>query len=198
MIKDDEFIRNDGVPITKEEIRALSLSKLNLIHSDIVIDIGCGSGGMTIEMAKIAKKAYAMDNSEDAINTTKANLEKFNIRNCELISGDAKEELEKVLKKLKESNESNELNALPSENLKIFIGGTQNIEEILKIANKYSIKTIVSNTIVVNTGLKIAEILENYGYEIDLINMNVSYGRKIKSGYMMIARNPITIITAKK
>ncbi|MBP2144141.1 cobalt-precorrin-6B (C15)-methyltransferase [Methanococcus voltae] len=195
MIKDEEFIRNDGVPITKEEIRALSLSKLNLTHDDVVIDIGCGSGGMTVEMAKIAKKAYAIDSSEDAVNTAKANLEKFNVTNCELISGDAKEELEKVLKELKESNE---LNQLLSENLKIFIGGTQNIEEILKIANEYGVKTIVSNTIVVNTGLTIAEILENYGYEIDLITMNVSYGRKIKSGYMMIARNPITIVTAKK
>ncbi|MCS3901361.1 precorrin-6Y C5,15-methyltransferase (decarboxylating) subunit CbiT [Methanococcus voltae] len=195
MIKDEDFIRNESVPLTKEEIRALSLSKLNLTHDDIVIDIGCGSGGMTVEIATIAKKAYAIDNNEDAINTTNANLEKFDIKNCEVISGDAKEELEKILNNISSETVKTEETA---KNLKIFIGGTQNIEEILSIINKYGIKTVVSNTIVVNTGLKIAEILENYDYEIDLINMTVSYGRRIKSGYMMMARNPITIITAKK
>lgn len=71
MIKDNDFFRMDGVPITKEEIRAVSIGKLQLKPNDVVVDIGCGSGGMTVEIAKRCKFVYAIDGSDNAINTTK-------------------------------------------------------------------------------------------------------------------------------
>ncbi|UXM84564.1 precorrin-6Y C5,15-methyltransferase (decarboxylating) subunit CbiT [Methanococcus aeolicus] len=179
MIKDNDFFRMDGVPITKEEIRAVSIGKLQLKPNDVVVDIGCGSGGMTVEIAKRCKFVYAIDGSDNAINTTKKNLERFNIKNCEIINEDA----ENILLNL-------DFN-------KAFIGGTKNIEKILNILSEKNIGHIVSNTIVIDNAVKIINILDNKKYDTELLNISVSVGKKIGAGHMMIAKNPITIITAR-
>lgn len=54
---DDEFYKCEKVPgPTKEEIRALVISKVCLTDEDIVLDVGCGTGGLTLEFAKRARK----------------------------------------------------------------------------------------------------------------------------------------------
>jgi len=175
MIQDSEFFRMEGVPITKEEIRAVSIGKLNLDPEDIVLDIGCGSGGMSVEIAKRSKFVYSIDNSEDAKNTTSINLKKFKIENCEVFHGDAKDLISKF-----------DFN-------KVFIGGTQNIEQTLEILKE---KKIVANTIVLENSVKIITKFEELGYNVDFVNLSVSYGKKISSGHIMLSKNPITIITA--
>ena len=181
MIKDDDFFRMDGVPLTKEEIRAISTGKLQLKPDDVVVDIGCGSGGMTVEIARRCKFVHAIDSVDDAITTTKKNLERFNIKNCEVIKGNA----EDVLFDL-------EFN-------KAFIGGTKNIVNILNILKEKNVKHIVANTIVLENAVN---IINNFNsdddiYDVDVVNVSISYGKKINAGHMMIARNPITIITCK-
>ncbi len=180
MIEDNEFIRMDNVPITKEEIRAVSIGKLQLNNNDIVVDVGCGSGGMTVEIAKRCKFVYGIDLEEDAINTTLKNISKFNINNTKILKGDAG----KLLNEIKFN--------------KLFVGGTKNIENILSIAFKKNIKHIVINTIVINNTVKICNILEKNNYNIELVNVTISTSKKIKAGYMMISKNPIYIIKATK
>jgi len=153
----------EGVPITKEEIRAVSIGKLNLDPEDIVLDIGCGSGGMSVEIAKRSKFVYSIDNSEDAKNT---------------FHGDAKDLISKF-----------DFN-------KVFIGGTQNIEQTLEILKEKKIEKVVANTIVLENSVKIITKFEELGYNVDFVNLSVSYGKKISSGHIMLSKNPITIITA--
>ena len=43
LIKDDEFIRGN-CPMTKEDIRALSIWKMNLKENSTVLDVGSGTG----------------------------------------------------------------------------------------------------------------------------------------------------------
>ena len=178
MIPDEDFIRREGVPITKEEIRAVSIGKLNLNKNDVVVDVGCGSGGMTVEIAKRCKFVYAIDYLDDAIELTKQNLAKFNIKNCQVIKGKAEDVLDEL-----------EFN-------KAFIGGTKNIEKIIKILDKKGINHIVANTIVLENAVKIMSELENKGYDVEAVNVFISYAKKIPSGHMFLAKNPITIIKA--
>ncbi len=178
MIPDEDFIRREGVPITKEEIRAVSIGKLNLDKNDVVVDVGCGSGGMTVEIAKRCKFVYAIDYLDDAIELTKQNLTKFNIKNCQVIKGKAEDVLDEL-----------EFN-------KAFIGGTKNIEKIIEILDKKGINHIVANTIVLENAVKIMNELENKGYDVEAVNVFISYAKKIPSGHMFLAKNPITIIKA--
>lgn len=65
---DNEFIKTEKVPgPTKEEIRALVISKVKLTDEDVVVDVGCGTGGLTLEFAKRAKKIYSIDMNPDLL-----------------------------------------------------------------------------------------------------------------------------------
>ena len=187
-IPDEEFERVDDVPITKEEIRVIQLSKARLSPSQIVYDIGCGSGSISIEAALQIEsngKVYAIDFDQNAIELTKKNLKKFNVSNVEVIFGNAKE---KVL-------ELQEADA-------IFIGGTGgDTNEILKLCeNKLkSGGRIIIGIILIETLFSVISTIEKLNFKsVDITQVTISKSRKTSTGTMMLARNPVTIVSATK
>ena len=81
-IPDEFFERMDKVPITKEEIRSIIISKLRLKEGHISIDAGCGSGSISIELAIQTKATvYAIDIDKNAIDLTNQNIKKFGLEN---------------------------------------------------------------------------------------------------------------------
>ena len=98
-IPDEQFERSKDVPITKEEIRALQISKARLSSGQTVFDIGCGSGSISVEAAlqvESTGKVYAIDFDSNAIELTKKNLKKFDISNVEVILGNGKEKISEL------------------------------------------------------------------------------------------------------
>ena len=77
-MKNDEFIRGK-VPITKEEVRAISLNKLNLKDAKTFIDVGAGTGSISIEAALTYDdlKVVAIERNDVAIDLINQNVEKF-------------------------------------------------------------------------------------------------------------------------
>ena len=183
LIKDSEFIRGNG-PMTKEDIRALSIWKMNLSEDSTVLDIGSGTGTITVQASKISNNGvvYSIEKDEAAIAVTKINLEKFNCINVVLDEGDAVEILEKYIKEEK---------AFDS----IFIGGSGgSLEKIIDMCNKLLIEngTIVMNFITLDNAYKAIEVMKKLNYIIDISQVNISKNRG--KSYMMIANNPIYIV----
>ena len=78
-IPDEYFERVEKVPITKEEVRVIQISKARLKPGQIVYDIGCGSGSISVEAAfqiESSGKVLAVDYDENAIELTKKICEK--------------------------------------------------------------------------------------------------------------------------
>jgi len=76
-IPDNFFERTENVPITKEEIRTIQISKARLIPGQTVFDIGCGSGSISIEAAiqvENSGKVIAIDYDSNAIELTKKKI----------------------------------------------------------------------------------------------------------------------------
>ena len=183
LIKDSEFIRGN-CPMTKEDIRALSIWKMNLSEDSTVLDIGSGTGTITVQASKISNNGvvYSIEKDEAAIAVTKINLEKFNCINVVLDEGDAVEILEKYIKEEK---------AFDS----IFIGGSGgSLEKIIDMCNKLLIEngTIVMNFITLDNAYKAIEVMKKLNYIIDISQVNISKNRG--KSYMMIANNPIYIV----
>ena len=183
LIKDSEFIRGN-CPMTKEDIRALSIWKMNLSEDSTVLDIGSGTGTITVQASKISNNGvvYSSEKDEAAIAVTKINLEKFNCINVVLDEGDAVEILEKYIKEEK---------AFDS----IFIGGSGgSLEKIIDMCNKLLIEngTIVMNFITLDNAYKAIEVMKKLNYIIDISQVNISKNRG--KSYMMIANNPIYIV----
>jgi len=187
-IPDEMFEREENVPITKEEVRVIALSKGRLNSGSTVIDIGCGSGSITIEAAmQVAPngKVYAIDQDENAIKLTQKNIAKFNVSNIEIIHSKAQEAIGKI----------------PDADA-IFIGGTGgDTYDIIKLAyNKLKSKgRIVIDTILIETmyqSLKAVDELKLIN--VDVTQITVAKSRKVSTGTMMLARNPVIIIAAEK
>lgn len=188
-IPDELFNQNDKVPgPTKEEIRVITISKARLSEGSVVIDVGCGTGGLTVEAAlQVAPKGkvYAVDEDQAAIDLTKSNVEKFGVQGNVTISlGSAPEALA----------------SLPLADA-VLVGGSGFLREVLLVA-KAKLKTngrIVVNAILLETASTAIDELRNLGFrDIDVAHVSVAKGKQIDSGTMMLARNPITIVSAAK
>jgi len=187
-IPDENFERTDKVPITKEEVRTIQISKARLKQGQTVYDIGCGSGSISVEAAlqvESSGKILAIDFDEKAIELTKKNAEKFQISNITTIFGNAKE---KILE-LEQSDA-------------IFIGGTGGDTQKIVELSQTKLKSggrIVIGTILIETLSAVLQILEKLQFEeVDITQVTISKSRKTTTGTMMLARNPVTIISATK
>ena len=187
-IPDEFFERTEKVPITKEEVRTIQLSKARLTAGQTVYDIGCGSGSISIEAALQVEntgKVIAIDYDSNAVELTKKNIEKFGVSNISVIFGNAKE---KIL----------ELEKADA----IFIGGTGgDTKEIVELSqNKLkSGGRIVIAIILIETLYSVLQILDKLQFDsVDITQVTISKSRKTTKGTMMLARNPVTIISATK
>ncbi len=183
-IKDEEFIRG-SCPMTKEDIRILSIAKMDLDENSKVLDVGAGTGSISIQAATICARGNvtSIEKDKEALNIIKQNKEKFNCKNLNIIEGEALE----VEKDIKDSFNS------------IFIGGSGgDLEEIIKIYSKKLLKegTIVLNFITINNLYTALETLKELNYKTECIQVSISKS-KGKSN-MLMANNPIFIITATK
>jgi cobalt-precorrin-6B (C15)-methyltransferase len=188
-IPDEEFIRNDKVPgPTKEEIRVVTISKARLHEGCYVVDVGCGTGSITVESAlKIGRKGkvFSLDDDEEAIQLTRSNVEKFHVNDVvQLVCGKAPE----ALLKLPEVDS-------------VIIGGSASLNEVIKASYRKLKKNgrIVVNAILLETAVKALDQIKKLGFkELDVAQIFVAKGQKVSSGTMMLARNPITIVSATK
>lgn len=91
-IPDEAFIRGK-VPMTKEEVRQVSLCSLRLQKDSVLYDIGSGTGSIAVEAAHLSKgiKVYAIEKKEEALALLAQNKEKFQVANMEIIRGTAPE-----------------------------------------------------------------------------------------------------------
>ena len=187
-IPDEHFERAEKVPITKEEVRTIQLSKARLKPGQTVYDIGCGSGSISVEAGiqiESSGKVIAIDYDENAVELTKKNLKKFNLSNVSVLFGNAKEKISDL-----------EMADV------IFIGGTGgDTSDIVKLSeNKLkSGGRIVIGIILIETLYSVLQILDKLKFDsIDISQVTISKSRKTTTGTMMLARNPVTIISATK
>ncbi|MEM1959166.1 MAG: precorrin-6Y C5,15-methyltransferase (decarboxylating) subunit CbiT [Candidatus Nitrosocaldus sp.] len=187
-IPDDLFVRDESIPITKEEVRVIALSKARLREGYRVIDVGSGTGSISIEAAiqvGSTGRVYAIDRDADAIALLRENVRRFSITNIEIVHGDA-------------------MDILPSmpEVDAVFVGGAGGrMYDMVRVActRLRSKGRIVVDTIMVESMSSALNAMYDLGLEdVDVTQVIVAKGRRISSGTMLIARNPVLIISAEK
>lgn len=184
-IPDEEFIRGN-VPMTKREIRCVSIGRLGLESDSVVYDIGAGSGSVSVEMAIKSPdiQVYAVEKEKEAVLLIEKNRKRFKADNIEIIEGEAPAVLDGLPK--------------PTH---AFIGGSSgSIREIIEcIWKKNPLTIIVTNTISLNTLAQVMEVInERYEIMTDIVQLQGACGKKVGKHHMMMGQNPIYIITMVK
>lgn len=182
----DECFTRGKAPMTKQEVRAVSLSKLELRKRDIFYDIGAGTGSVSIEAARLLSEGYvyALERDSASVELIHDNVRKFQLENIKVIENYAPQGLAE----------------LPAPD-KVFIGGSGGkLASILDtIYAKNAACHIVLNCIALES---LSSCLEYYkakpDYELEIVNISVAKAKKVAAYNMMIGSNPIFIVTATK
>lgn len=183
-MKNSEFITGK-VPITKEEVRAISINKLDLVNARTFIDVGAGTGSVTVEAAYHYPnlEVISIERNDEALDLINKNINKFNLKNVSVIKGYAPIDINKKVDS-------------------IFIGGTgDNLEEIIlwskELLNKGG--KLVANFIIVDTFNETLKLLREHGFEnLDVSVLNISKLERLGKGEYFKPLNQIYIISCEK
>ena len=181
-LPDGAFLRGD-VPMTKEEVRALALSKLRLEEHHVVWDVGAGTGSVSVECALScpAGRVYAVEKKDAALALLAENKARFHAVNLEIVAGTAPEALEN----------------LPAPD-RVFLGGTSgSLEEILQVVfHKNPAARVVCTAVTLETVGEAAKCFARLGSP-DMVQLSVTRTRPAGRYHLMDAQNPVWIFSGE-
>ena len=184
-INDDEFHTSKKL-ITKQEVRAVTLAKLQLQDDLVLWDIGAGSCSVSIEASNLMPggRIYAVEKNPQCVGFINDNLKKFCTRNIKLIEAYAPDGLDD----------------LPDPD-RVFIGGAGGkLDEIIDIVSQRlrADGVVVINAITLDTLTRAVEFLEDHGFTVEAACINVAKTRNLTEYKMFEAQNPVYVISARK
>ncbi len=183
----DELFERGDVPMTKEEVRCLAVSRLRLLEGCRVVDIGSGTGTMAIECALLLKKGrvYAVEKDAQAVKLIRENAQAFGVDNIEIIHGSAPEALSGLA---------------PVE--RIFVGGSGGkMAAVLEACSALLVPggIMVLNCVLLESFSSCRELLGRLPFEdVSIISVSIARGEPLGSQTMLRPLNPVFIISARK
>ena len=182
--KDEEFLRGK-VPMTKAEIRAVSVAQMELTEDAVVYDIGAGTGSVSVEIALSEKiKVYAIEKNPEGVELIRQNRKKFRVDGIRIIEGNAPEVLEGL--------------EMPTH---VFIGGSSgNLRQIIeKVTAANPEVKIVLNAISLETLGEVMELSKDgLLKEIQVTQLSAARSRILGDYHMMTGQNPVYIIRSER
>ena len=175
------FLRDAKTPMTKEEVREVSICKLHLTQNAVVYDIGSGTGSVAIEIAGVpgGVQVYAIERKPEAVELLRKNREHFHMDNIQIIEAPAPEGLEEL--------------PVPTH---AFIGGSGGrlLDILQTLYRKNPHMRIVINAISMETIAELKEVLDTFPMEEEeILQMQVSRVKKLLSYHLPQAENPVWI-----
>ena len=185
---DDEIFSRTKVPMTKNEVRVLSISRLELTKKAVVYDVGSGTGSVSAECARLSHDivVFAIEQKEEAANLTKENAARLGLSDQIVV----------INKKAPEGFEE-----LPTPT-HVFIGGSSGVlSDILSaIQKKLIVKEntkgvrVVINAVSLETIAQITKLIQTYPVKhVQLTQIQASRAHKLGSYNLMQAQNPVLI-----
>ena len=175
------FLRDAKTPMTKEEVREVSICKLHLTQNAVVYDIGSGTGSVAIEIAGVpgGVQVYAIERKPETVELLRKNREQFHMDNIQIIEAPAPEGLEEL--------------PVPTH---AFVGGSGGrLPDILQtLYRKNPHMRIVINAISMETIAELKEVLDTFPVEEEeILQMQVSRVKKLGGYHLPQAENPVWI-----
>lgn len=182
-LPDERFVRGD-VPMTKREVRAVSLSYLSLAEDSLVWDVGAGTGSVSVEMALQAYRGqvFAIEQKEEGIRLIRENARKNGCANLTAVAGRAPDTL----------------SDLPAPT-HVFVGGSEG--QLRKILETALLKNphvrVVVNAVSLETISEAFRVLEELPFgETEAVCLRADRAKPLGRSHLMMGMNPIYIFAA--
>ncbi len=180
VLRDDAFMR-DKVPMTKENVRHLSLIELDIRRGDIVYDIGGGTGSISIEAAVLdpSVSIYTFEKKKEACDLIRANIRRHGADNVTLIEGEVPDSLDGI-----------------EDPDRVFIGGSSGrLREIVDAvrSRRRGIRYVI-NAITEKTMDETMHIIDEYdAADVRIMQIAVSTMDLTSDDHQLKANNPVMI-----
>ena len=180
--KDCDFVR-DCVPMTKECVRHESIIRLSLRESDILYDIGSGTGSVAVDAASLhpSLNVFAIEKKPEAAALTRENASRSGLNNVTVIEGEA----------------PGAFDGLPAPDC-VFIGGSggQLAGIIDAVHTKRSGIRFVINAVSMETIVQIQETVRRYTPEmVEAVQLSVNEMRQLGTHHLLQAQNPVFVVS---
>ncbi|MDN7025134.1 methyltransferase domain-containing protein [Methanoculleus sp. FWC-SCC1] len=162
---------------TQDEVMAVSLQKLGIRPGDVVADIGCGTGKVSVAAAGLGAFVYAVDRRPEAIAYARATAADAGVAEIEFFEGDAVDFLAGA----------GTLDCA-------FVGGSQRLAEVLDLLAGKVRRTIVVNAVLVETLAEAVSCMQRLGIFREAVHVQVSRSAELGGGVMFRPQNPVYII----
>lgn len=181
-LADGDFLRGKA-PMTKEEVRALVISKLRIAPDHVVWDVGAGTGSVSVEAALAAPRGtvYAVERNAEAVGLMRENREAQGAFNMAVVEGLAPEALA----------------GLPAPD-RVFIGGSAgNLDAIVDAAVAANPRArICATAVTLETLSELLACLKSRGVgDADIVQVSVARADHVGAYHLMRAENPVHIVT---
>ena len=181
-IPDNLFVRG-SIPMTKEEIRVITLSKARIGPGMVIWDIGSGTGSISVEAALMAPggKVFAVERSGEGCRLISENSLLFGAGNVEVVEGEAPGILDR----------------LPPASRVIVGGSGGRLKDIVRVVEGTMLSggRLVINSVSLETLTSAMDCLGT-GWETEVVQVSVSKSKTMGASHIMKAYNPVFIITA--
>ncbi|HEY1509996.1 MAG TPA: precorrin-6y C5,15-methyltransferase (decarboxylating) subunit CbiE [Solirubrobacteraceae bacterium] len=179
-LADDQFSHRAGM-VTKAEVRALALARLGPGLGDLIWDVGCGSGSVAIECARLGAAVVAIDSDADAIERTTANARAHHVP-IRTVAGTAPDALAE----------------LPDPDAVFVGGGGDRLEPILDICAARAGRAVVVTLALVERVGPVISQLASHGLEAEATMLQASRLRPLAGGHRLAAENPVFVVAAER
>lgn len=162
---------------TQDEVMAVALFKLGLRAGDNMLDIGCGTGKVSVAAARIASKVFAIDRRQEAIQFARDGARKAGVHNIEFFCGEA-------------------IDFLSADQMFdcAFVGGTKQLTDVLPLLAKKVKRTIVVNAVMVSTLSETVATMQRLGIFCEAVQVQVARSHQISGSIMFRPIDPVYVI----
>lgn len=183
-IPDEKFLRGNA-PMTKSELRCLSVAKLRLRRDSVVYDIGAGTGSVSVEAALQVDEGcvWAIEKKKDAAELIRENSRRFGVPQVQVVEGSAPEALLDL--------------PAPTH---AFVGGSSgNMKEILELLlTKNPRVRVVINAVTLETMAEAGRCMKELAFEdVEIVQVQVARAKAVGSYQMMMGQNPVYIFSGQ-
>ncbi len=165
---------------TKDEVMAVSLSKLGLTGKETVLEIGCGTGKVSVALARRAERVVSLDLRPEAVATARHTADSAGVDNIDFFCTDA-------------------VAFLAQDRMYdcAFVGGTKRLPKLLPLLAKKVRGTIVINAVLVSTLAEAVSALQDLGIFTEAIQVQVARSHGIAGSIMFRPLDPVYVIVGR-
>jgi len=181
----DSLFSRSKAGLTREEVRSIITSKARIKGTERILDVGTGSGSVSIEFALLGCDVTAVEKDEENFEIARKNIEKFGLGNkIQLNFG-----------------EMEHINLSDTDSFDVaFFGGTDNLEKSVENVFKH-LKTggrVIIAAVRLETVVEAIAVLKNRGINPEVLNICLNRGKDLGGKTALAPSYPVFLIYGDK